>query len=321
LKNSEKHSIIQADSAKEVRDELKMAAIAMGWSEIEAFRKHPIFTVICDMAPPLKWGSTTLDVMMECAKYGIPIHIETDCALGTTAPVTVTGLIIQQNAEILSGITLIQLINPGCPVIYAHAPFTSDLRTGLAMAGGAERVLITGATLQLAQMYEIPACGIGGATDSKIPDVQAGYEKAISFLMLALEGHNIIQGGLGMIETHMSVSMEQSVIDDEILKMVFRILRGSEISERTISEAIDVIRAVGPLGSHYMSQPHTLQNLSTEIFVPELIDRRGRMEWEKDKRGVLENARSKAEKILKEHQVEQLPPDVMHKIEEIARAV
>lgn len=319
IKNSAKHTVNQAENAKDVRDELTIAAAAMGWSEIEAFEKHPIFSMICDMAPPLRLGSHTLDVMMECAKYGVPIHAETDCSVGMTAPATTAGIAVQQNAEVLSAITLVQLVNPGCPVIYAHSPFVPDLKTGAALTSAPERSIYSGAAVQLAHKYGIPACGVGGSTESKVSDVQAGYEKALSFITLAMDGHDIIQGGLGMIETHMAVSMEQSVIDDEIFQMVFRIMRGSEISERTISEALDVIRSEGEeRRGHYMSQPHTRRYLSSELYVPELCDRRGRASWEKDKKGVLENAHAKVERILREHQIDPLPIDTANRIDKIA---
>jgi trimethylamine--corrinoid protein Co-methyltransferase len=320
IRNSAKHIINQAENAEDVRDELTMAATAMGWSEIEAFEKHPIFSMICDMAPPLRLGNQTLDVMMECAKYGVPIHAETDCSVGMTAPATAAGITVQQNAEVLSAITLAQLVNPGCPVIYAHSPFVPDLKTGAALTGAAERSIYSGAAVQLAHKYGIPACGVGGCTESKVSDIQAGYEKALSFITLAMDGHNMIQGGLGMIETHMAVSMEQSVIDDEIFQMVFRVMRGSEISERTISEALDVIRLEGQeRKGHYMSQAHTRRYLSSELYVPELCDRRERTSWEKDRKGVLENAHAKVERILKEHRIEPLPIDTANRIDKIAR--
>jgi len=194
------------------------------------------------------------------------------------------------------------------------------LRTGIALTAAPERSLLSGAAVQLARRYGIPACGVGGAADSKISDVQAGYEKVLSFMTLALDGHNIIEGGLGMLECHLAVSFEQSVIDDEIFQSIFRIMRGSEISERTIMEALDVIEAVGPVGGHYMSQPHTLKYVNSEFYVSELADRRGRSNWEKDRKGILENAHAKVQRILKEHHVEPLPTDVERKIEEIARS-
>ena len=319
LKNTSKHSINQADSAGDVKAELEMAAAAMGWSEIEAFAKHPIFSMICDMAPPLRLGSTTLEVMMECAKYGVPIHVETDCSAGATAPITTAGLVIQQNAEVLSGITLVQLIKPGCPVVYAHSPFVPEMRTGMALTGAPERSIFSGAAVQLARSYGIPACGVGGASESKVPDIQAGYEKAISFITLALDGHNIIQGGLGMLETHNSVSMEQSIIDDEIIQNIFRIMLPSEISERTIIESLDAIKAVGPGGSHYMSQKHTLQHLS-ELHISGIADRSARSTWEKDRKGIVENAGAKVEQILKGHHIDHLPTDLVHRVENIARS-
>jgi trimethylamine--corrinoid protein Co-methyltransferase len=260
-----------------------------------------------------------LEVMMECAKYGVPIHVETDCSAGMTAPITTAGLVVQQNAEILSGITLVQLIRPGCPVIYAHSPFVPDMRTGAVLTGAPERSIFSGASVQLARLYGLPACGVGGATESKIPDVEAGYEKLLSFITLALDGHNMIQGGLGMLETHNGVSMEQSIIDDEIFQSVFRIMKPSEISERTITEDLDVIRAVGPGGGHYMTQKHTRQHLS-ELHISGIVERRVRDTTERKRKNVLEWAHDRVQQILQEHHIDPLPSDAARRIEDIARS-
>lgn len=319
LKNTEKHVINQASGKKEVIDEAKMAAAVMD-VELDDVGKKPIFSVIADMASPLKYPKEVLEVIIECAKLKIPILIESDPLAGGTAPITAAGLLSQQNAEILAGITLAQLVNPGAPIIYTASPAVLDMRTGSPSLGAPERGIYTIASAQLARYYRIPSCTVMGTTDSKIVDVQAGYEKAISFLISALSGWNIITSHTGMLESCLTVSYEQSVIDNEIYGMVFRILKSSEISEKTLFDAFEVIKSVGPFGSNYLSQKHTREYFFTEIWLPTISERNRWEAWmKKGKQSALELARDKAKKILREHKPEPLSKETLEKIAKIAK--
>ncbi|MEM2122447.1 MAG: trimethylamine methyltransferase family protein [Candidatus Bathyarchaeia archaeon] len=318
VRNTEKHVINQADGAKEVRDEARMAAAVMD-AELEEVGKKPIFSVIADLAPPLKYPKTIVEIIMECAKYRIPILLESDPYAGGTAPITTAGILLQQNAEILAGITLAELTKPGTPIIYTCAPMILDMRLGVASLGAPERGVYHVAAAQLCRYYGIPLCGVAGTTDSKIVDVQAGYEKAISYLMAALSGVNIITSHTGTLESVLTISYEQSVIDDEIYGMVFRILRGGDISDESLHEAFEVIGKVGPLGSHYLSQEHTRRYFSLEEWLPKVSDRNKWDAWvKKGMKSALKLAREKAEKILKEHRPEPLPRDTLEEITRIA---
>ncbi|MEM3109211.1 MAG: trimethylamine methyltransferase family protein, partial [Candidatus Bathyarchaeia archaeon] len=318
VKNTEKHVINQADGAKEVRDEARMAAAIMD-IELEEVGRRPIFSVIADLAPPLKFPRTIIEVIMECAKYRIPILLESDPYAGGTAPITTAGIILQQNAEILAGITLTELAKPNTPIIYTCAPMVLDMRLGVASLGAPERGVYHVATAQLCRYYGVPLCGVAGTTDSKVVDVQAGYEKAISYLMAALSGVNIITSHTGTLESVLTISYEQSVIDNEIYGMVFRILRGGDISDDSLYEAFKVIGKVGPLGSHYLSQEHTRKYFPVEEWLPTVSDRNKWDAWvRKGKKTALKMAREKAKKILKEHRPEPLPRETLEEIARIA---
>jgi trimethylamine--corrinoid protein Co-methyltransferase len=319
VRNTEKHVINQADGAKEVRDEARMAAAIMD-VELEEIGRRPIFSMIADLAPPLKFPKKIVEVITECAKLKIPILLETDPYAGGTAPITTAGIILQQNAEILAGITLAELTNPGTPIIYTCAPMILDMRLGVASLGAPERGVYHVATAQLCRYYGIPLCGVAGTTDSKMPDVQAGYEKALSYLMAALSGVNIITSHTGTLESVLTISYEQSVIDNEIYGMVFRILRGGDISDESLYEAFEVIRKVGPLGSHYLSQEHTRKYFTIEEWLPTVSDRSKWDAWvKKGRKDAVKLARERAEEILKRHMPEPLPKETLEKIARIVR--
>jgi trimethylamine--corrinoid protein Co-methyltransferase len=276
--------------------------------------------MIADLATPLKFPKATIDVLTESAKYHIPILLESDPSAGGTAPVTASGLITQQNAEILAGITLAQLVRPNTQIIYTNAPHIMDMKTASASLGAPECGIFYVATAQLCRYYGIPLAGVAGTTDSKLPDLQAGYEKAVSYMMAALAGYNIISAHTGMLETNLTVSYAQSVIDNEIYGMVSRILRGSEISDKSLLEAFQLIKRVGPLGTHYLSQDHTRRNFLIEEWQPTVSDRNRWEVWvQKGRKGALELANEKAKEILHQHKIEPLAKETLEKIDRIAR--
>ncbi|MFQ6003492.1 MAG: trimethylamine methyltransferase family protein, partial [Candidatus Zixiibacteriota bacterium] len=175
------------------------------------------------------------------------------------------------------------------------------------------------ATAQLAHYYGLPSRGTGGGTESKIPDIQAGFEKAMTLMMAALAGINFIYDAAGVLESSLTASYEQAVIDNEICGMVSRALRGIKISDETL--AIDVIEDVGP-GGQYLTQRHTLEHLKKEHYLPIIINRQKREKWERaGSKDLRETAREEAKRILKEHQPEPLDHDIEEELKKIVKEV
>jgi trimethylamine--corrinoid protein Co-methyltransferase len=114
--------------------------------------------------------------------------------------------------------------------------------------------------------------------DTKTPDVQAGFEKAMSVVLAALAGSNFIHHTAGMLENMNVVAPEQYVIDNDILGMAMRLVRGVEVNDETL--ALDVIDEVGP-GGHYLMADHTLQYMRSEFYYPSgVVDRQGWEMWQ-----------------------------------------
>jgi trimethylamine--corrinoid protein Co-methyltransferase len=223
--------------------------------------------------------------------------------------VTLAGMLAQLTAEQLSGVVLTQLAQRGAPLLIGPIPATADMKTGRYLAGAAEFGLTNAAMAQMAHFYRLPIYNSAGMTDAKLPDVQAGFEKAMSAVLAALAGSNFIHHAAGMLENMSAVAAEQFVIDNDILGMAMRVVRGIEVSDETL--ALDVIDEVGP-GGHYLMAKHTLRHMRSELYYPsEVVDRQGWDMWQEA--GALdaqERARRIARDILENHQPEPLDPAV-----------
>ena len=316
VRNSSK--VIKATSRERIMAEdcLRMVALVAG-GEDELRRRPYTFTTDNPVAP-LHHDRDQTEGVLEFTKYGLPIDVTSEPQAGATSPVTLAGLLAQQTADVISGITIIQLANPGNPVWYGTCGSVMDMRVGRIAIGAIEMGLINVASAQIAHSYGIPCRGTASATDSKLLDIQAGYEKATVLTMAALGGVNKIFYP-GTMEGALTVSKESLVIDDEIIGGLYRVLEGVDVNKMTL--AADVVDQVGP-GGHFLSQRHTMQFLEREHFLPSLSDRQTRERWEEaGSEGVADRAHRKVEQILAEHQVAPLPANVEAELERIVREV
>ena len=298
-------------------DSIRMASVVRGGEE--ELMKKPLLLGFHNPISPLQHSEKLTEALMVYAKYKQPVIVAPEAQAGATAPVTLAGLLAQQNAEVLSGIVIAELVNPGAPVLFGTVSTIMDMKTGNLAYGAIEAGLINVATAQLAHYYGLPSRGTGSGTESKIPDIQAGFEKAMTLMMAALAGLNFIFNAAGTLESTLTASYEQAVIDNEICGMVSRALRGIKISNETL--AIDVIERVGP-GGQFLDQRHTLEYLKKEHYLPTIINRQKRERWEKaGSKDLREIAREEAKRILKEHQPEPLDRDIEEELKKVVKEV
>jgi len=298
-------------------DSIRMASVVAGGEE--ELKKRPLLLGFHNPISPLQHSEKLTEALMMYAKYKQPVIVAPEAQAGATAPVTLAGLLAQQNAEVLSGIVIAELVNPGAPVLFGTVSTIMDMKTGNLAYGAIEAGLINVATAQLAHYYGLPSRGTGSGTESKIPDIQAGFEKAMTLMMAALAGLNFIFNAAGTLESTLTASYEQAVIDNEICGMVSRALRGIKISDETL--AIDVIERVGP-GGQFLDQRHTLEYLKKEHYLPTIINRQKRERWEKaGSKDLREIAREEAKRILKEHQPEPLDRDIEEELKKVVKEV
>ena len=297
-------------------DMMEMMAIASGGKQ--KFQEKPSFFGICSTVSPLQMTQIQVEGMLLCAEYGQPVTMSPEGIAGTTAPVTLAGLLVQENANILAHLVLAQLFRPGTPVLYGTVSTIANMRTGTVALGAVETGLITAASAQLAKYYGLPCRSVGLATDSKREDFQAGFESFATLLPAVLGGVDYITCG-GTLDSSMLESDALMILDDEVCGAALRIARGIEVNATTL--AMDVIRKVGFSGN-YITEKHTLQNYRSEHFLPQLMVREPYESWEKaGSRSALDLAREKARQLLADHKPNELDPSVEKELEAYRRMV
>jgi trimethylamine--corrinoid protein Co-methyltransferase len=306
LANTTKHVQGGVYTVQGIRDTVEMCERIAGGAD--ALRERPIMSFITSwMVSPLKFATDVTTLLIETCRQRIPVVLSAAPMAGSTAPVTLAGMLAQLTAEQLAGVVLTQLAHRGAPLLIGPIPATADMKTGRYLAGAAEFGLTNAAMAQMAQYYHLPIYNSAGMTDSKTPDIQAGFEKAMSAVLAALAGSNFVHHAAGMLENMNTVAPEQFVIDNDILGMAMRVVQGIEVTEETL--ALDTIDAVGP-GGHFLMADHTLRHMRSEFYYPStVVDRQSWDAWHQD--GALdarERAREIARDILANHRPEPLDP-------------
>jgi trimethylamine--corrinoid protein Co-methyltransferase len=308
LANTTKHVQAGVYTVNGIRDVVEMSERIMGGAE--QLRERPLVSFITSwMVSPLKFDTGVTELLIECCRQRMPVVLSAAPMAGSTAPVTLAGMLAQLNAEQLAGLVLTQLVQPGCPVLIGPIPATANMKSGSYLGGSVELGMCNAAITQLAHFYQVPIYNSAGMTESKIPDLQAGVEKTQSVIQVALAGANFIHHAAGMLEDMSTIAYEQYVIDNDILGMAMRAVRGIEVNDETL--ALDAIDRVGP-GGHYLMDDHTLRFLRTEHYYPSAVfDRQGRGLWEQaGATDAWARAKEITRRILAEHEPEPIDPQV-----------
>ncbi len=284
----------------------------------EELRKKPLAVFDACPSPPLKWSRLTAQSLIDCATYGIPAEIVSMPLLGVSAPVTLSGALVQHTAECLSGIVIHQLASPGAPIIYGGSPGVFDMRHGTVAMGAIEVAMLTAAYAQIGQYFGLPTHGYLGLSDSKLLDAQAGVESAIGMLIGALAGVNMIAGA-GMIEFENCQSPEKLVLDNDVCGMVRRMLKGIEQRSVVIAEDLydDIMSA-----EHFLTSEHTLKWMRHELLFPsQAIDRLTKEAWERaGGLDAVKKCASIVEEIVSTHRPKKLQDDKLNALTEIMLA-
>lgn len=275
LNRTQKHIMGGVYTVEGIRNVIRMAEIIAGSKE--RLLARPFISMVACVISPLKLDEDYGRLAMEAAQYGIPLVVPAEPLCGATAPITLAGNIVVQTVDTLTGIMLTQLVNPGTPVLYGCISSITDLTDLKYLAGAVEMGLMNAAASQMAQFYQIPIYATAGMSDAKVNDAQAGYESAITSLLVALAGGNFIHDAAGFLEFCLTASYDKLVIDNEIIGMVMRAVEGIRVDEQTL--AFDQIRQAGP-GGHFVSLRHTRKYMRSELYDPQLSDRQDRPTWQ-----------------------------------------
>lgn len=315
LKGTTKPVATSFTIAEHVDPIMRMVDIALGGDgSSNLHRQAPFLKAhISPVISPMRYGDDAVAVTLECMKHGIPISCITAAQSGATAPATLAGFLAQSLAETLASLVMVNVFEPGYPMIFSNWPLVVDLRTGAFVGGGGEISVMNAASAQISNWLGLPSGVASSMTDAKAIDAQYGVEKGISALAAGLAGGNLIYESSGMTASLLGASFEAFVLDDEMHSLIYRALRGVEVNEETLGfDAIcDAVLNVG----HFLGGAHTISAMERDYFYPKIADREPPITWsENGEKDAWSRARAVASSILETHHPQYLSTDAEARI-------
>jgi len=304
-----KHFGSSFSEASFVKPALEMLHMIAGGED--KWRERPfVSNSNCFVVPPMKFATDSCEVMEACIEGGMPVLLLSAGMAGATAPSTVAGAIVQAVAECLAGLVYVNAVKPGHPAIFGTWPFGLDLRSGAMTGGSGEQALLTAGCSQMHKFYGVPGGAAAGIADSKLPDMQAGWEQMCSNVMAGLSGLNMAYEAAGMHASLLGFCHESLILGDDIIGQALRCVRGIEVNDETL--ALDQMRQVclgGP--GHYLGTEQTLSRMELDHVYPALGDRTSPKEWaEVGKPDLIRNATARKERILGQRSAARFDPEL-----------
>lgn len=261
--------------------------------------ERPVTMAVLNSLSPLGYSSETLAALLVYARHRQPILLSACSMAGSTGPITLAGVLVHQNAELLAGIALAQLVSPGTPVVYGSTSTNLDLRRGVLALGSPELSRLITAHAALCRTYGLPSRSGGALTDACYPSAQAGYESMLSLSTTINCGIDFILHAGGILNSFLAFSAEKLVIDDELCGLLQHYHRPLVVDDETL--ALDSIARVGP-GGNFLMEPETLERCRTAFWQPAVSDRAGLDAWMGAGRPEFpQQVRRRVERLLAEH--------------------
>jgi trimethylamine--corrinoid protein Co-methyltransferase len=308
--NSSKPVIAEINDAGSLKEMIDLCAIIAGGEE--QLRKKPFFGGSSEPVSPLIQGKDAMEKSLLCAEKGIPNVVYGMPMAGATTPATFAGCLAIANAEVLSQLVVLQLKNPGAPVIFGSITSIMDMKTTIFSYGAPEMSLMVGALTDLSHYYKLPMWGTAGCTDAGVVDAQAATELTFSILVSALSGADLVHD-VALMYHGTTISPECMVLADEIIEMTKVLMGGIEINEETLP--LQLIEKLGPKGN-YLMENHTFKHFR-KFWVPKVFDR-SMSKKERDK-GCTELLKERTLDIMKTYQPKPLAEDLVRELKKVEK--
>ena len=193
---------------------------------------------------PLQLVDDTTQKTIEIAKRGVPLVISSAPQGGSTAPIVEAGIVAQINAEILTGISLAQLVNKGTPVLYGSVPGRANMNNLNDSYGVPEFSQYNVDCVQMARHYGLPCYSSGGVSDATVPGIQASVERLFSHTLITLAGPQYMHYAFGLMGRTATFCPVQAVLDDAHIGMIKGLARQPVFTDSTIPEVLEQTRRV-----------------------------------------------------------------------------
>lgn len=311
LCHSEKVLISGSGGEDQTRKTLEMIEIVYGNKEYLNNNYHILLFI--NSTSPLQFDSKPLETFLVNKEYNQPVIITPASMTGSTSPITLAGTIAMNNAEVLAGIAMVQMIREGTPVIYGFQTSRADMQTGAVALGDPGTNLCINYGARLAKYYGLPSRGGGANTDAKALTIQSAYEAMMALYVSRESGMNLIVHAAGMLDGNGCMSYEKFIMDLEIIEMIENYLKGFEINDDTL--ALDIINDVG-IGGHFLNQEHTMKYCRKEPFLPE-IGCRGFVQTGETPYSIIEkNIKKKYNRLMEEYKMPYMEKNTINMLEE-----
>lgn len=311
IKYSDKAFMGSVTSAPNAQDSVRMAEILFGEERI---RQTPALVSLINVSSPRRFDDRMIGSMKVYARARQGLLISPFVLSGAMSPVSNAATLVQMNAETLAGIAFVQMIQPGCPVIYGSFQATLDLQNGSPTFGTPEAQVALYMSAQMARFYNLPFRSGGMFTSSKIPDAQAAYESVMAMLPALYARTNFILHAAGWLEGGLVAGYEKFVLDGELLGMFHKFLEGVDLSDEAF--ALDSIREVPP-GGHHLGTAHTMRHFRTAFYRAELFDAHSAEQWrEMGSLDAPQRANTKYKKLLRQYEAPALDQGVEEELKD-----
>ena len=287
-------------------DGIEMAGILFGGKD--KLQEKTVSVSLINSLSPLQFADEMIGSLIELARNNQACVVASLIMAGGSGPVTLEGVLALQNAEILAGITLAQLVRAGAPVVYGSTSSAMDMKSGALSIGAPELSKNIHLVSQMARFYNLPCRSGGGLTDALAVDAQAGVESALALSTAARSGVNFILHSCGILGSYIAMSFEKFLVDEEACGMIRAMFKPLDISDDRID--LDMIKEVG-IGGQYLTHPKTFQLCRSEFYMPGLMSRKNPDAWTRDgKQHIHTVATDKLAQRLADYQQPELDPEI-----------
>jgi trimethylamine--corrinoid protein Co-methyltransferase len=274
IKYSDKAFMGSVTHPDRAQDTVDMCKIVFGEDMLE---ESCVVLGLANANSPMSWDFNMLGSAKVYAENNQATLITPFILAGAMSPVTIAAAATQTLAEALAGMAFTQIVRPGAPVIFGSFASSMSMQSGAPTFGTPEPQLVLYVMAQLARRVGVPFRSGGNFTASKIPDAQAAYESAISFLPAIQAGVNFLLHTAGWLEGGLSIGYEKFIIDADEASMMSSWVKGVDMSENGL--ALETMLANGP-GEHFLGTDHTMANFETAFWSSELADNNSFEQWE-----------------------------------------
>ena len=253
--------------------------------------------------------------------------------INASGPITIDGTLSVMFAEIFGFNTLMRLLAPPENNTYSPHKVGDDMsmmepRNAIMVLGRPEVQMLRLAQRQMAgEFYKFPGASgflLSAFNDAAEPGIQAALENSLNVATEFFNGFysydedfEVIYKSMGTLQSNLCVSLEQAVIDHDILGWLRRFTQGIDVTEDSL--ALDTIREIGP-GGTFIATDHTLDNYKEAVWQPGLWHAGPWQLWlENGKRTLLDKAKDVVHEALKTELAPAIDDERMRDVEKLVK--